>query len=266
VYTALVCLLLPTLLWGCQPREQAGKSSSAATSDRPARTFRYAAIGSEFFDPAKIGESAGHQLMLNVFEGLYTYALGDGPPAPALARGCTATDDGLQYTCELRDDITWSDGVPITAHDFAWSWQRVLNPTTASRSAQLLWPIAGARAFNDGSSTDPATVGVRALSDRKLHIRLHTPTPWFPHLLAEMPYAPTPRHVIAKHGAQWTRPAHIVSSGPYLLAEHRRRALVVLKKNPRYFAAESVFVDRVEAHITESETTAMDWYEVGKVD
>ena len=233
--------------------------------------FRYAAIGSEFFDPAKIGESAGHQLMLNVFEGLYSYALGDGPPVPALATGCTVTDDGLLWTCTIRAGITWSDGVPITAHDFEWSYKRVLDPATASRSAQLLWPLAGAREFNDGTVKNPDSVGVKALDDHTLQLRLHAPTPWFLQLLAEMPYAPTPRHIIDKYGAQWTRPEHIVSSGPYLLAEHRRRALVVLTRNPRYSipitpSPPGVPFARIEGHITESEQTAFDWYEVGKVD
>lgn len=228
--------------------------------------FRYAAIGSEFLDPAKIGESAGHQLMLNVFEGLYSYAQGDGQPVESMARGCTATTDGLVHTCTLRDDIVWSDGVAITADDFVWSWRRALQPATASRAAHLLWFIAGAKAYNDGTVSDPAKVGVKALNLTTLQITLAAPTPFFRHLLAEMPYVPTPRHVIEKHGAQWTRPEHIVSNGPYLLAEHHRRSKVVLRKNPRYFGAKDVHIERVEAFLTESEQTAFDWYETGKVD
>ena len=227
-------------------------------------TFSYASGSHEFTDPAKIAETSGHHLMMNVFEGPYIYNRGDGPPVPAMATHHTVTPDGLVYTIHLREGITWSDGVPITAHDFVWSWRRVLEPKTASRSAQLLWFIAGAKAYNAGDTTDPASIGIKALTDRVLEVRLASPTPFFDHLLCEMPYVPTPRHVFDKWGDQWTRTEHMVSNGPYLLVSDEPRKLTVLKKNPRYFAARDVALEHVRIFHTESEQTAFDWFEVGK--
>ncbi len=265
-FAVAIAAVLVTVACGKTADPTAAKARAFSVQPPAEDVFRYAAIGSEFFDPAKIGETAGHQLMLNVFEGLYTYALGDGPPVPSMATGCTATDAGLVYTCTLRDGVRWTDGKAITANDFVTSWRRVLNPATASRSAQLLWFIRGAKAYNDGREKDPNTVGVRAIDDKTLRIELASATPFFLHLLAEMPYAPTPQHVIAKHGTRWTRPDNIVSNGPYRLVKHVRRSLTVLEKNDAYWDADNVQVKRIEAYITESEQTAFDWYEVGKVD
>ncbi len=259
-----LCVLM---LAACaRPVSEGSRHKALSVDVASERVFRYAAIGGEHLDPARIADSSSHQLMLNVFEGLYTYALGDGEPVAAMATGCDVSADKLHVTCKLRPSLTWSDGTPLTAADFVYSWRRALNPKTASRSAQLLWFIAGAKAFNDGRTNDPSSVGARALDATTLQIELAAPTPFFKHLLAEMPYAPTPRHVIEKHGVHWTQPAHIVSNGPYLLAEHRPRSLVVLRKNPRYIDADKVFIERVQAHFTESEQTAFDWYEVGKID
>ena len=228
------------------------------------REFAFASGSQEFLDPAKVAETAGHHLMMNVFEGLYVYNRGDGPPVPAMATHHEVSPDGRTYTVHLRSGITWSDGQPITAQDFVWSWRRVLDPKTASRSAQLLWFLKGGKAFNEGSITDADTIGVHALDEHTLRIDLADPTPFFDHLLCEMPFVPTPRAVIERWGDQWTQPGHIVSNGPYVLAEHAPRKWSVLKKNPRYFAANDVYMQTIRIYDTESEQTAFDWYEVGK--
>ena len=261
-----VIAALLVLFAGCQQADQSQRKALAFRVPPPAdNVFRYAAIGAEFLDPARIGESAGHQLMLNVFEGLYAYSGDNSAPLPSMASRCDFDGDPLVVRCSLRPGVTWSDGVPITADDFVYSWRRALDPATASRSAHLLWFLAGARDFSSGKTTDPATVGVQAVDERTLRIQLAAPTPFFLHLLAEMPYAPTPRHVIQRWGKRWTRPQHIVSNGPYLLTEHVRRSRVTLRKNPRYWDAANVRIEHIEALLTESEQTAYSWYEVGKV-
>lgn len=264
------CLLLVAGgLVGCAEAAQPAASAQAQVSSRsspPAeRVLRYASSDAAQLDPARVHETAGHGLMLNVFEGLYTYNRGDGPPVPALATSAHLAADKRTWTFGIRKDAVWSDGRPITAEDFVWSWRRVLAPDTASQSAQRLWFIEGAEAYNSGEHDDPERVAVRALGPHTLQVRLRGPTPFFLALLADMPFVPTPRHAIEAHGAAWIRPEHIVSNGPYLLREVQRRSHAVLEKNPRYPDADDVFIERVEVAFTERQQTTWDWYEVGKI-
>jgi oligopeptide transport system substrate-binding protein len=265
--SGLLVLLVVLLLPACHARPTSSLRDSAAVLAEHAptdRSFAFAGGSMEFLDPARIAETAGHHLMMNVFEGLYVYNRGDGPPVPSMAQSREVTPDGLTWTFHLRPGVTWSDGKPLTAQDFVWSWRRVLDPKTASRAAQLLWFIAGAQAFNEGAVTDPETVAVHALDDHTLQVKLKNPTPFFDQLLCEMPYVVTPRHTVEQWGDHWTDPAHIVSNGPFLLADHQPRKISVLKKNPRYWDAGSVWLEKATIFHTESEQTAFDWYEVGK--
>jgi len=99
----------------------------------------------EFLDPAKVAETSGHHLMMNVFEGLFVYNRGDGPPVPAMALSREVSPDGKTWRIHLRPGITWSDGVSMTAHRFRLELVAVLDPKTASRSAQLLWFLRGGK-------------------------------------------------------------------------------------------------------------------------
>lgn len=255
--------LLLLTLWGCGR----GEDRAAALLAEPLPSHRhltFASGGMEFLDPARVAETAGHHLMMNVFEGLYVYNRGDGPPVPSMAQSHEVSADGRTWTVHLRPGVTWSDGVPVTADDFVWSWRRVLDPKTASRSAQLLWFLAGGQAFNEGATADPATVGVRALDPQTLRIELQQPTPFFLDLLCEMPYVATPRHAIEKWGEAWLDPAHLVVNGPFTLTQHRDRVVSELARNPRYWQADAVWLDGVTVLHTESDQTAFDWYEVGK--
>lgn len=258
------CLLVVTLLaLGCgKPADRAAELLAERVPTE--RHLTFASGGMEFLDPAKIAETAGHHLMMNVFEGLYVYNRGNGPPVPSMANGHDVSADGTVWTVHLRPGIVWSDGQPITAHDFVWSWRRVLDPKTASRSAQLLWFIKGAQAFNEGAAKDPDSVGVRALDDRTLRIELKNPTPFFLDLLCEMPYVPTPRHVVEKWGDAWSRPEHLVSNGPFRLVKHEDRVVSELGRSETYWDRANVWLERVTVLHTESDQTAYDWYEVGK--
>ena len=256
---AVACTRTPSV-------DSALRANAAILAENPPsdRSFAFAGGGMEFLDPAKVAETAGHHLMMNIFEGLFVYNRGDGPPVPAMATGREVSADGKIWRIHLRNGITWSDGVPITAADFVWSWQRVLDPKTASRSAQLLWFLKGGKAFNEGADSDPSHVGVRALDALTVEVELENPTPFFDHLLCEMPFVPTPRHAVERFGDQWATPEHIVSNGPFLLDKHENRVVSVLKKNPRYFDAKNVYLEAITLYHTESDQTAFDWYEVGK--
>ncbi len=259
-----LCLLaLATAALACA--READRGAQLLAEPLPAdRHLSFASGGMEFLDPAKVAETAGHHLMMNVFDGLYVYNRGDGPPVPSMAQAHEVSADGKTWTVHLRPGVSWSDGVPVTADDFVWSWRRVLDPKTASRAAQLLWFLDGAQAFNEGAATDPETVGVHALDERTLVIQLKNPTPFFLDLLCEMPYVATPRHAVEKWGDAWIHPDKIVSNGPFLLVKHEDRVVSELVKNPRYWDAAHVWLEKISVLHTESDQTAFDWYEVGK--
>lgn len=227
--------------------------------------FVFVEAGPEFLDPNKISESSGNQIAMNLFEPLLNYARGNGPPVPGVAAKYEVSPDGLTYTFHLRKNALWSNGRTVTAQDFVYSWERGLRPATASRNAQLLWYIRGAKAYNQGQSTDFSTVGVVAQDDFTLTVELETPTPFFPHLVCYIAYAPVPRETIEIYNENWTRPENMVVNGPFQLTEWAFRDRIVMKKNDRYWDAENVRLAGAVALHTENENTAFQLYESGTV-
>lgn len=216
-------------------------------------------------DPGLADESSGIEIVNNVFEGLTAYAPRTLAPEPGMAERWTTSEDGLTWTFHLRD-AQWSDGTPVTAHDFVYAWRRALSPALASQYAYQLWYIAGAQAFNEGKTDDPETVGVRAIDARTLEVRLERPTPFLLFLTSFATYSPVPRHAIERHGARWTQPGNIVSNGPYRLVRWALQDELVLEKNERYWNAAAVPVRRIVALTVESDHAVLNLYRTGEVD
>ena len=257
---------------GSPERERKRAAAPAAQAPRHAvppppsdMSFAMPESGPEHIDPALVSETAGENVAVQMFEGLMMPGLGSTTPRPGQAESYAVSEDGLTYTFTLREGLTWSDGTPIQARDFVYSWERVLNPKTASRAAQILWFIVGAKAYNEGKLQSFEQVGVKATGERTLVVRLVNPTPFFPSLVSEINYAPTPKHVIDPFGERWTRPEHIVVNGPYRMSEHKLRERIVLMKNLHYREAGAVKIPKVVFYHFESETAAFQWYETGKV-
>ncbi|MCA9664632.1 MAG: peptide ABC transporter substrate-binding protein [Myxococcales bacterium] len=252
--------VLLVLLSGCPTSDRRGRDVPPKQ-----RVFAYAEVEPEFIDPALIGETAGGRVAEQLFEPLMTVPLGDGAPIPGQAARYRVSADGRVYTFELRRGLRWSDGTPLDARDFLYAWRRALAPATRSRAASQFYLIKGARAFNRGDNRDPASVGVSAPDRYTLRVELVAPAPYFLDLVTRAPFSPTPRHVIARHGAKWTRPPNIVSNGPFALTEWKTRERMILRRNPHYRARDKVWLERVEVHFVENESVAFRWYERGKV-
>lgn len=252
---------------------QPTSGASAGSGDLPMPTdpapadnvFVWPEVGAEYLDPNKISESAGAVIGMNLFEGLLAYAPGNGPSLPGVAERWESRDDARVWTFHLRADARWSNGRVVTAGDFAYSWQRCLEPATASRNAQQLWFIKGAKEFNTGALRDFAQVGVKVIDDRTLEVDLVGPTPFFPSVVPYIAYAPVPREAIEAHGDGWTKPENIVTNGAFHLTENKLRDRLVMKKSPTYWDAKSVRLDGAVVLHSESETNAWQLYEQGKV-
>lgn len=259
--TRLRSALLLALLLGCRAASET--FAPAAPVDESTVIVSNGAEPKSI-DPGLADESAGIELAHNCFEGLTAYAARTLAPEPGMAERWELSPDGLTYTFHLRNAV-WSDGRPVTAHDFVYAWRRALSPELASQYAYQLWYLRGAQAFNEGREKEPSTVGVRAIDDRTLEVRLERPTPFFLFLTSFVTYAPVPRQAIEAHGRLWTRPGKIVVNGAYLLTDARLQDSMTLEKNPRYWNAADVRIGRVVALTNDSDHSVMSLYRTGQV-
>lgn len=204
-------------------------------------------------DPQKSTGTWENRILQEVLMGLTQ----DGPagePLPGMAERWDVSEDGLVWTFYLRDAV-WSDGVPVTADDFVFSLRRILSPELAAEYASLLYLIENAQAVNEGKAP-PEALGVRAVAPKVLEIRLEHPAPYLTELAKHNTMLPVPKHVVEKHGDAWASPANYVGNGPYLLKSWRLGDRVTIEKNPRFYEADQVCVDRVNFYPTNDAASA----------
>jgi oligopeptide transport system substrate-binding protein len=168
---------------------------------------------------------------------------------PDVAQRWQVLDGGRRWVFYLRDNVLWSDGVPVTAHDFEYAWRRALEPSRDWLAIGLLYDLKGAKAYHEGSEDSGGSLGVQATDDRTLVVELEAPTSYFPYLLAFSPLYPVPRHVIERHGPAWTEPGIIVSNGPFRLVDRVPGERIILERNPTYHGRFTGNVRRVECAI-----------------
>ncbi len=217
-------------------------------------------------DPGRAIWTQEHELASQLFTGLADVDA-DLNVVPHAARSWEVLEDGLCYRIHLLDDVCWTDGSPVTAHDYAYAWLRNLRPEVATSEypACLLDSVVGARAYRLGQLRDPMQVGVRALDDLTLEVRLEKPLAYFPYLLA-LPLAyPLPRGAIERWGDAWWRPEHILCNGAFLLS-HFEPDRVVLERNPHYFREAAGNLAGVEYLIIPEETERLDRFRSGDLD
>ncbi|MGD8969267.1 MAG: ABC transporter substrate-binding protein, partial [Anaerolineae bacterium] len=216
-------------------------------------------------DPNTAFETDVADVLDQLMEPPYRYT-GEGGIEPAGAESYAVSDDGLVYTIHLRQDATWSDGAPVTAQHYVDGITRLLDPATGADYAWLMYLIQGAEAFNTGESDDPSTVGVRAMDDQTLEITLGQTASHFDSILAWNTMYPVRLDVIEQYGEAWTEPGNFVGNGPYLLTEWVHDAYIVIEKNPDYWGADAVTVERIEFSIFEEEAPKLAAYERGELD
>ena len=259
---------------GCAP---AGDGSVTRTSSEPryfgatrapaANVLTYAnGAEPEGIDPGVISGQPDGRVARALFEGLAVPDPRTLEPTPGQAYRWEISADGRTYVFHLRPGLMWSDGTPLTAGDFVWSWRRALRPQTASRNASLLYSIENAEAFNQGEITDEERIGVAAPDDSTFVVRLAAPTSYFLFLTQYYTFLPVPRAAIEAHGARWTRPENIISNGPFTLARWRQGDRFEFAKNPRYWDAASVKLDRIVALSLDDLNTMANLYKAGVTD
>ncbi|MBO9351075.1 MAG: peptide ABC transporter substrate-binding protein [Thermomicrobium sp.] len=185
---------------------------------------------------------------------------------PDIAERWEPNQDASVWTFYIRKDSYWSNGDPVTARDYEWSWKRQLDPATAAPYAGFLYDIKNAEAFNTqqpGVTRDD--VGVKALDDYTLQVTLEGPRGYFPILAAYIAAAPAHRPSVEKYGDKWTEAENIVCNGPFKLVRWEHDKIVVLEKNEKYWNAKNITLQRVERPIIPSEAV-LQAYENNEID
>ncbi|MDI1250638.1 MAG: peptide ABC transporter substrate-binding protein [Lacunisphaera sp.] len=222
-------------------------------------------------DPQLISAFTDQNIAVALFEGLCALDERTSQPVPAAAERWVVSANGLVYTFHLRPTARWSNGDPLTAHDFVASWRRALAPSLAAEYAYLLYPLKNAAAFNAGKLTGPAAIGAEALDDRTLRLTLERPTPYLPALTAQPAWFPVNPRVLAKFGdlnqrlPAWTRPGNLIGNGPFTLAEWTPNARLVVAQNPAYWDAAAVRLQRIVFLPTENPEVDERNYRAGQV-
>jgi oligopeptide transport system substrate-binding protein len=184
---------------------------------------------------------------------------------PYVASKVSPNQDGSVWTFTIRKESKWSDGSPCTARDFEYSFKRQLDPASKAPYSAFLWDIKNGEAFNKGTVTDAGQVGVKAKDDWTLEVTLEGPRGYFAVLSAYLAALPGHRSAIEKHGDKWTEAGNIVCNGPYTLDAWEHNKQIVLKKNPHYWDAKNVTLEKVIIPIIPIQSGALP-YENNEID
>jgi len=203
-------------------------------------------------------------ILRDLFEGL-TSESPEGRIIPGAAIRWNISRDGKTYTFYLRRDAHWSNGDPVTSEDFVYSLRRSADPATASKYAAVLLPIENAAEVLNGD-LPPSELGVSAMDEFTLQIRMKGPTPYFLALLNHPSTYPVHRASLEAHGSAFSRPGNLVSNGAYVLGDWVIRSRIELNKNENYWGAENVIIDRVVYYPFEDQSTALKRFRAGKLD
>lgn len=200
----------------------------------------------------------------HVMEGLTRYGR-DGEIVPGVAERWEIGERGATF--HLRADALWADGRPVTAHDFVFAWRTAVDPKTASEYAFILYPVRNAEAIASGK-LPPAALGVRAVDDRTLAVEFEKPTGHFLALTAFATYLPVREDFYRARPGRYAADAQdLLSNGPFVLSKWVHGASLTFERNPRYWDAASISLDRIEVpYITPDASTVYSLFKDGKID
>lgn len=193
-------------------------------------------------DPHKVSGTWENNIVGNMFVGLTTEDA-QSRPAPGMAERWETSEDGLTWTFFLRR-ANWSDGEACDAHDFEFAFRRILDPETLADYAAILYPIKNAEAVLAGRLA-PSQVGVTALDDLTLEIRLEHPAAYLPQLLKHYTAYPVPKHAVERYGDDWIKPENVRVNGPYTLRKWWSNYIVHLERNPAFYDARNVVLEHL---------------------
>ncbi|HRA47248.1 MAG TPA: peptide ABC transporter substrate-binding protein, partial [Thermomicrobiales bacterium] len=262
-----------------------GAFAAIATMDRPALTYAQATPEAAMYDgplaadqfmtlpttePTTMdpGVSYGDDeldLFWNIFDGLVGVDTRTGEVVPLCAESWDINEDASQFIFHIRQGMTWSDGTPLNANDFVYSWQRVLDPNTLSQYMDAMAPIKNAQAIMKGTM-ELSTLGVTATDDYTLTVDLEGPTTFFPLLASTWTYFPVPKHVIEAKAEQWVEAGNMVSNGAFVLTEWTHDQKMVIEANASYYGTKPTLTKATYTIFADDTAQAFTAYEAGELD
>ena len=219
-------------------------------------------------DPGLATDTTSGDVITNIMDPLVKLDK-DLQPVPNLAKSWTVSDDGKTVTFKLRDDGRWTNGDPVTAQDFEWSWKRTISPELAADYAYQFFGIVGAAEYNACKQNCDALrdkVGVKALDDHTLQVKLTSQQPWFVQQVAHHSFLAVHRATVEKFGRKWTDPQNIVTDGPFKLARWDHDSRLDLVKWDGWRNADQVKLERINGSMITEGTTALRAFEAGELD
>lgn len=222
-------------------------------------------------DPHVVTGLPESHIVSALFEGLTVKNPYTLESEPGVAQSWTVSEDGLTITFNLNPLAKWSNGDPVTAEDFVWSWQRALSPAMGNQYAYMLYPLENAAAYATGKLDDFAEVGVKALDAQVLQVRLNAPTPYFIQLMDHQSTFPVHRPTIEKHGQSsdrftpWTRVENIVSNGPFRLTDWQLNRRISVAKSDTYWDRDRVQLNGIVFYPTENISSEERMFRVGQL-
>ncbi|AQQ66353.1 oligopeptide ABC transporter substrate-binding protein OppA [Microbulbifer agarilyticus] len=219
----------------------------------------------ETLDPHKISGTPESAILRDLMETL-VIASADGGVRPGVAESWETTDN-QHYFFKIREDAKWSNGDPVTAEDFVYSWQRILDPKTASKYA---WYLAAGKVKNAQDITEgkqpPESLGVEAVDANTLKVSLEAPVPYFVSMLVHASTSPVHKGTVEQYGDQWTRVGNFVGNGAFRLTEWVVNERIEYVKNEHYWDADNVKLQKVRSLPIQSPNAELKRYEAGEID
>lgn len=254
------------LLAGCGRRER-----DADAAIKEGKFIMVVGADPQTLDPHVATGFVEYQIFLAIFEGLTRLDPRTSEPIPGAASRWDVSNDGLTYTFHLRPNAGWSNGDPVTAHDFAYSMQRILTASLGSEYAYFLFDLKNAREFHSGAIKDFSKVGVQVVDDHTLVLTLNRATPYFPAMLFHQAWMPVHRASVeaagpmADRNSRWARPGTLVGNGPFKLVEWRNNERIVVDRNPHYHGAAGVKLNSIHFLPIENTDTGDRAFRAGQV-
>ncbi|EPD50869.1 hypothetical protein HMPREF1210_02377 [Paenisporosarcina sp. HGH0030] len=255
-------LLIVTALAGCNNPEQ-------ATSGKLKKDIKQeitANLGGEPYtlDPAFASDTTSFWVISHLYQGLFTYDK-DGEVVDGVASKVGVSEDGKTYTFTIRDNVKWSNGDPLTAKDFEFSWKRVLNPETAAYDPSQFYYIKGAEDYNTGKGT-VENVAITAKDDQTLVVELNNPVKFFPKVVLGEGFLPVNQKVVEAN-KDWAAEAEgIVTNGAYTVSEWKHNEQLTIKKSESFWNADQIIMETVHFKMVADATTEYQMYKAGELD
>ncbi|MGQ8823858.1 peptide ABC transporter substrate-binding protein [Bacillus sp. NA_146.1] len=265
--TSVVAFVLCTsfLLTACSGEKETKNTAKATDKNETKQSINLPYIAEiPTMDVTKATDSESMNVMRNVFEGLYTLGE-DNKLIPGVAQSYDVSEDKKTYTFHLRES-KWTNGTPVTAADFVFSWKRAVNPNTAAEYAFLFFDIKNAKRINS-KELPIDQLGVKAIDDKTLEVQLEQPIPYFIDLITFATFLPINEKYFESQGKQYGLEANqLVYNGAFLLDNWKHEQGFQLKNNPNYWDAKAVKLDEINFDVVKDKSTEINLYESGQID